>query len=103
MQQPEDAMLRSISFILTIALLSGCSEMQVIGNAAMRELRADAISVESISYNYNRKLAAREGVTGVMMAKAETGVQDTDGRTAGSEKKLKTAKVKKVKGLWEKH
>ncbi len=96
-------MSRYITFIMTIALLSGCSELQVIGSGALRELRADGISVEAISYSYNQKLAAREKVTGVLMAKADSRMMGSNGRVAGSEKKFRTAKALKTKGLWEKH
>lgn len=93
---------RPIILILIIALLSGCSEMQVIGNAAIRELRAEGMSVETISYNYHQKLAAREQ-TGIMMARADVRGMATDGRMVGSAKAMRTAKVARVKGLWEKH
>jgi outer membrane murein-binding lipoprotein Lpp len=96
-------MLRYITFILTITLLSGCSELQIIGKAAVRELRADGMNVEAISYNYHQKLAAREQAAGVMVAKAEGRMMASDGNMVGSEKKLRLAKANKVKGLWEKH
>jgi hypothetical protein len=94
-------MLRQILIILSITILAGCSELKVIGNAAIRELKAEGMSVEQISYNYHQKLASREK-SGVMMAKAETGTIATDGKIVGSEKKIRMAKSKRVKGLWEK-
>ena len=94
-------MLRVISYLITIALLSGCSELQVIGQATMREFRADGMSVEAISYGYNQKLAAKEKAAGVVMAKATMPEIAVNGSVVGSEKKLKAAKTKKVRGLWE--
>lgn len=97
-------MLRYINLILIGALLSGCSEMQVIGTAAVRELRADGMNVEAISYNYHQKLAAREQASRVMLAKADIRGMATDGRKVGSAANmLKTAKATRAKGLWEKH
>lgn len=96
-------MSRPIILILIIILLSGCSEMRVIGNAAIRELRAEGMSVETISYNYHQKLAAREQATGIMMARADLRGMATDGRRVGSAKAMKSTKVGRVKGLWEKH
>ncbi|HXC93808.1 MAG TPA: hypothetical protein VN652_07330, partial [Geobacteraceae bacterium] len=84
-------------------VLAGCSELQVIGNSAIRELKSDGMSVERISYNYHQKLVSeRERSGDVMMAKAEKRVVIRDGKIVGDEKKIRTAKVKRVKGLWEK-
>jgi hypothetical protein len=94
-------MLRNILTILSILLLTGCSELKVIGSAAVRELRADGMNVEQISYNYHAKLEAREVSGGVMMAKADTGRIATNRSMAGEEKRLKIAKAKRVRGLWE--
>ncbi len=96
-----DAMLRSVLVILLIALLTGCSELKVISSAALRELRADGMNVEQITYNYNKKLAAREKA-GIIMAKVDSRRFAADGSVVAEEKKVKIAKVKKVKGLWEK-
>src|SRR6185369_2767997 len=96
-------MLRHILMILSITVLAGCSELQVIGNSAIRELKSDGMSVERISYNYHQKLVSeRERSGDVMMAKAEKRVVIRDGKIVGDEKKIRTAKVKRVKGLWEK-
>lgn len=94
-------MLRYILIMLSITILSGCSELQVIGSAAMRELRSEGLNVEQISYNYQAKLDAREKAGTVMVAKADSGRIVTDGRSVGNEKKFKMAKAKRVKGLWE--
>ena len=44
-------MKRSMILLLVFGLvpLTGCSELQVIKNATMRELRADAVSVETVA------------------------------------------------------
>ncbi len=94
-------MLRYILIILSILLLTGCSELKVIGNAAVRELRAEGMNVEQISYNYHAKLEAKEVSGVVMMAKADAGGIVTNGKTAGESKKFKIAKAKRVRGLWE--
>lgn len=94
-------MLRHILIILSITILAGCSELKVIGSSAIRELKAEGMSVEQISYSYHQKLAAREK-SGVMMAKADVGRVATDGKVVGGEKKARIAKSKRVKGLWEK-
>jgi hypothetical protein len=95
-------MLRHILIILSITILAGCSELQVIGNSAIRELKADGMSVEQISYNYHQKLADREKATGVIMAKAENRIVIKDGKIVGDEKRVRIAKAKRFKGLWEK-
>lgn len=96
-------MSRSIMFIVSILLLTGCSELKVISSAAMRELKSDGMNVEQISYNYSQKLAAREKAGIVMMAKADIRGIASNGILLGEEKKLKIAKAKRVKGLWEKN
>lgn len=97
-------MLRYILIILSITILAGCSELRVIGNSAIRELQADGMSVERISYNYHQKLASeRERSGDVMMAKAEKRVVIKDGKIVEQEKKVRIAKAKRVKGLWEKN
>lgn len=103
-QQKGDAMSRHILIMLAITILAGCSELQVIGNSAIRELKSEGMSVEQISYNYHQKLAAeRERSGDVMMAKAEKRQVITDGKIVGDEKKVRIAKAKRVKGLWEKN
>lgn len=94
-------MLRYILIILSISILTGCSELKVIGNAAVRELRADGMNVEQISYNYHAKLEAKERSGAVMMAKADEGRVATSGKIAGEGKRVKIAKAKRVRGLWE--
>lgn len=96
-------MLRYILIIVSISFLAGCSEMKVIGNAAMREFKAEGMNVEQISYKYYAKLEAKEKAGVVLMAKADSGSISTNGRMVGEEKKLKIAKAKRVRGLWEKN
>jgi hypothetical protein len=96
-------MLRYILIIFSITILAGCSELQVIGNSAIRELKADGMNVEQISYNYQQKLAAREKSAGVMTAKVETGTYAKIAKNVGDGKKVRIAKAKKFKGLWETH
>ena len=96
-------MLRYILIILSITILAGCSELRVIGNSAIRELQADGMSVERISYNYHQKLASeRERSGDVMMARAEKRIVIKDGKIVDEEKKVRIAKAKRVRGLWEK-
>lgn len=97
-------MLRYLLIISALTTLTACSEMNVIGNAAMRELKSDGINVELTSYRYHQKLAALESARGgVMMAKAEIIVDGSSIRPTYVEvKKTRVAKAaKKVKGLWE--
>jgi len=42
----EKQLARFLLVISALHLLTACGEMKVIGNAAMRELKADGISVE---------------------------------------------------------
>ena len=100
--QQGEVMLKYILLILSVSILTGCSEFKVISSAAMRELRAEGMNVEQISYNYNQKLAAIEKAGGVMMAKAGGNRAAMAGNTVGGEKKMILAKAKRVKGLWEK-
>lgn len=52
-----------------VMILSGCSELQIIGRAAVNELRADAINVEWARYNEDEELAQLKNKT--MVAQAE--------------------------------
>ncbi len=98
-------MLRYLLIISAMSLLNGCAEMKIIGNAAMRDLRSDAINVEQTSYRYHQKLVALNSPkSGVLMAKAELSLDaDSIRSTSGETKKRGVAKSKKVKGLWEKN
>lgn len=96
-------MKRLFALILVTVALTGCSELKVIGAAAMREIKSEGYNVEQISYNYHQKLAASSVKSGVLAAKSDILTVSEDGRMVGSEKKLRLlAKPKKVRGLWEK-
>lgn len=41
-------MLRYLLAVTALFLLTACSELRVVGNAAMRELAAEGISVEKV-------------------------------------------------------
>lgn len=43
-------MVRYMLLVLTLILLTACSELRVIGNAAVRELMAEGISTEQLSH-----------------------------------------------------
>jgi outer membrane murein-binding lipoprotein Lpp len=61
--------------ILGLLVLTGCSELQVIGKATVRELSADAISVEKERYqprparqpkkDENKTMVAQSGISPV--------------------------------------
>jgi len=48
-------LLRYLLVISMLFLITACSEMKVIGDAAMRELKADGINVERTSYHVSKK------------------------------------------------
>lgn len=74
--------------VLLSFCLTGCSEMRVIGNAAMRELRADAVAV-----NWSKTVPAAMEV-----AKSEVKV-----RSFSAFRRTQLANKTQTKGLWEKH
>ena len=43
-------MKRLIAILVAMTVLTGCSELQVIGGAAMKEMQSEAINVEMASY-----------------------------------------------------
>jgi len=81
-------------FAIIVFCLSGCSEMKVIGNAAMRELRADAVSV-----NWNKTVAINK----TPMAQTQALVQTASAKekTFSAFRKNPTNKRTQMKGLWE--
>lgn len=81
--------MRSTFWILLLSFcLTGCSEMRVIGSAALRELRADAVAV-----NWSKtEPAARE------VAKSEAKV-----KSFSAFRKTQLANKTQTRGLWEKH
>jgi len=52
-------LLRHLSAITALFLFTACSEMRVIGNAALRELQAEGMTAEQISYrSHNQSTVA---------------------------------------------
>lgn len=89
--------MRAIVGAVITFCLAGCSELQVIGDAAMRELRADAVAV-------NWKTTERSQV-GTELSQV---VKDGRGEQVASVKvkkfsafRMQKAKKAPVKGLWE--
>ena len=82
-------------FISIVFCLSGCSEMKVIGNAAMRELRADAVSV-----NWDRTVAVKKTPTAQAQALLQTA--SAKDKTFSAFRKNPTSTKTQMKGLWEK-
>lgn len=64
-------MLRIIIAGLFIATLTGCSELQIIGRAAVKELQAEAINVEWLAYQQREEAAASKTIQPTIVAKAE--------------------------------
>jgi hypothetical protein len=56
--------------ILGLMVLTGCSELQVIGRATVRELSADAISVEKARYQ-PRPVRQQKNETKTMVAQSK--------------------------------
>lgn len=81
--------------ILWIALMSicltGCSEMRVMGNAALRELHAEYVPVDR-----NREAVVPVASKSVRFATAKV-------RTFSSFRSVKMADKVEIKGLWEHH
>ena len=85
--------MRSTLWIIMISFcLAGCSEMRIIGNAAVRELRA-----ESVAVNWN--IAA----PGAMVVAEPDLLATAKVKSFSSFRRTQTAKKTPVKGLWEKH
>ena len=68
-RQRRHTMTRLLLAGIMITLLSGCSELQVIGRAAVKEVQAEAINVEWARYNQDEELAALKNKT--LVAQAE--------------------------------
>ena len=63
-------MYRTVLAVIGMMMLTGCSELQIIGKATVRELGAESVvSVESERYKA-RKAPARVRETGVLVAAA---------------------------------
>jgi hypothetical protein len=89
-------MKRIIVLLMAIGVLTGCSELKIIGKTAFKELHEEAVSVEWITYNqveddslYPQRMeapAARNRKPPVLL---------------GLDKMANSKPVRK--GLWEKH
>lgn len=86
-------MTRSILLSLAILGLTGCSELQVIGRAAVNELQTEAINVEWAAYQKQKKLAKLH--TEAAVAKSDIKQPQSWGQ---NEARLENQQ----KGLWEK-
>lgn len=85
-------MARLLLISLAILTLTGCSELQVIGRAAVKELQVDAINVEWAAYHQQEELAKQQNKT--LVAK-------TVGNPTSALEQKKAQQVKRQKGLWE--
>ena len=84
--------MRSTLWIIMISFcLTGCSEMRIIGNAAMRELQADAVVV-----NWNKTVT-----TGAKDVVEPEPVKSAKVKSFSSYRKNHLAKTMPTKGLWE--
>ena len=80
-------MIRLLVISFFVASLTGCSEFQVIGRAALNELQSDAINVEQAAYQHR----GEQEETQMTVAKADAPMQ----RMANNEGQPRQ------KGLWE--
>lgn len=84
--------MRFTLWIIMISIcLTGCSEMRVIGNAAMREFRADAVAV---NWSKDRQGAINSDKLALIAPAKE--------RSFSSYRGARMAKKAPIKGLWEK-
>lgn len=81
--------------IMIVFCLSGCCEMKVIGNAAMRELRADAVRV-----NWDKTVEVKMIPTAQAQALLQT--KPAKERNFSAFRKNPTSTKIQAKGLWEK-
>jgi len=72
-----------------LLFLTSCSELKIIGNAAMKELKAEAISTEWLAYN-----TPEEPATTVEIARKDTRPSPPPWARVASAKSVR-------KGLWE--
>jgi len=80
-------MLRSLALVMTMFALTGCSEIQVISKAMVREVNADAICVERERYQAGPARQPRQAETRTLLAKA-TPVGEVVGRSGMKSKEL---------------
>lgn len=87
----------TIGLILVVFCLTGCSEMQIIGNAAMREMHADSLRVNWASSAPVTIEKSRKIDTKLQLAAVKT-------KSFSSFRNNMADKDKKpIKGLWERH
>lgn len=77
--------------LFAMIFLTGCSELKIIGNAAMNEMRADAVSTEWLAYNTKEEAP-------VMYAQRQPQTGPSIPLPPGLQKQAVTRK-----GLWEKY
>lgn len=80
-------MLRSLALIMTMFALTGCSEIQVISKAMVREVNADAICVERERYQQRPASQPRKSEARTLLAKAVP-VSEVEGRSGVKSKEL---------------
>ncbi len=74
--------------ILGCLVLTGCSELQVIGRATVRELSADSISVEKDRYRLRPARQARVAESRTQVAKISQDTQPDDRQGETTRKEL---------------
>lgn len=88
-------MKRLLGLMIMMLCLTGCSELRVIGSAAMRELHAEAIPV-----NWNKTTPERVIRNN---RDAEMVVASNKIKSFSSFRSAQTDRKRPVKGLWEQH
>jgi len=86
----------TIGLIMIIFCLTGCSEMRVIGDAAMREMRADAISTNWSKTDSNIRVNTEK-------PKEQKQYVASREKTFSTFSKGQTDRRIPAKGLWERH
>lgn len=94
-------MSRTLLVISALVLLTGCSELRLIGNAALRELKADGINVVQLAQDYHHNLEVRGKPGGELRVKIDGNRVVLVAEKQQVFKKFKQTKTKKVRGLWE--
>lgn len=85
-------MKRLFLLVFLMGCLTGCSELKIIGGAAVNELRAEAINVEFASSNEPVLAEEKAPEKPVMVAKAEPAPADRERSNSPAQK-----------GAWERH
>jgi len=82
--------------LILILCINGCSELRIIGDAAMREIRAEAITVNWISEKSNEVEKRNETFINQQLPSG-------NGRNFSSFRPDHPELKKSTKGLWEQH